>query len=86
MVVSWLEGAGYDGQFNAEEIQMLGETMAHEIGHYMGLYHPVEASYNYWDALEDTEECGTWNACEAQARGKPHVPISNLLWPLRRAS
>ena len=66
VMISWLEGAGFDGQFNSEETQMLGETMAHEIGHYMGLYHPVESSYTYWDALEDTEECSNWNSCEAQ--------------------
>ena len=49
-------------------------VLAHEIGHYMGLYHPVEASYNYWDALEDTVECGTWNACETQLG-------NNLMFP-----
>ena len=69
-----VENAGFDGQFNPAEIQMFGETMAHEIGHYMGLYHPVEASYNYWDALEDTVECGTWNACETQLG-------NNLMFP-----
>ena len=74
VVVSWLESAGFDAQFNTAEIQMLGETMAHEIGHYMGLYHPVEADYNYWDALEDTEECRTWNACETQLG-------NNLMFP-----
>ena len=59
---------------------MFGETMAHEIGHYMGLYHPVEASYNYWDALEDTVECGTWNACETQLGQQLDVSLSHLLW------
>lgn len=66
VMISWLENAGVDGQFSTQDIQMMGETMAHEVGHYMGLYHPVESEYNYWDALEDTPDCTNWNSCENQ--------------------
>jgi hypothetical protein len=38
--------------------------MAHEMGHYIGLFHPVEMSYNRWDDLRDTEECGGAFSCE----------------------
>lgn len=66
VMVSWLENAGTDGNFSGSDIQLMGETMAHEIGHYMGLYHPVESEYNYWDALSDTPDCNNWQSCENQ--------------------
>lgn len=67
VLVGWLTHAGVNAQFNAEETRIMGETMAHEIGHYTGLYHPVECSYDcdpYWDALADTPECVGWEQCE----------------------
>ena len=39
VVVSWLANAGGDGSFSEDDIRLYGETLAHEIGHYMGLYH-----------------------------------------------
>ena len=56
-------GAGTDGLFSAGEVELLAETMAHETGHYLGLYHPVEVSYDAWDALDDTVECQTEISC-----------------------
>ena len=52
----------------------MGETMAHEAGHYLGLFHPVETSYALWDALDDTPECDDSAACAA-ALG------TNLMFP-----
>ncbi len=49
--------AGPDGDFSAGEVQLLAETMAHEAGHFLGLYHPVETTYDSWDALPDTPDC-----------------------------
>jgi len=66
VVVSWLTHAGADAAFSDEEIQIMGETMAHECGHYAGLYHPVEFGFEYWDALDDTSQCGGYNGCENQ--------------------
>jgi hypothetical protein len=74
VVVSWLSHAGFDAQFTRKEKSMMGETMAHEVGHYMGLFHPVESSYNSWDALEDTPRCETWSRCEDELG-------SNLMFP-----
>jgi len=74
VVVSWLSHAGFDAQFTNKEKSMMGETMAHEVGHYMGLFHPVEDGYNYWDALDDTPRCETWRTCE-EALG------ANLMFP-----
>ncbi len=35
----------------------LGQTMAHEGGHYLGLFHTTEAEGNAFDPLPDTPEC-----------------------------
>lgn len=35
----------------------LGRTLAHEIGHYLGLFHTSEADGSVLDALADTPEC-----------------------------
>lgn len=66
VVLSWLAHAGGNGQFSEDEIRLMGETMAHESGHYMGLFHPVESDYASYDALDDTPACGSANACENQ--------------------
>ena len=64
VAVSWLTCAGADGEFSASDQEGLAETMAHEVGHYLGLYHPVEDGYEYWDALSDTPACQAQSACE----------------------
>ena len=63
-VVSWLSNAGPDGEFDDVETQIYGETLAHEVGHYVGLFHPVETTYDLWDALDDTEKCTDEEQCE----------------------
>jgi len=74
VVVSWLANAGGDGRFSADDIRLYGETLAHEVGHYTGLYHPVEMSWDYWDALDDTDKCRNTRDCE-DAMG------DNLMFP-----
>ena len=64
VTLSWLAHAGGNGTFNDDEIRLMGETAAHECGHFMGLFHPVEWSYDYWDALDDTDQCSSWQTCE----------------------
>jgi hypothetical protein len=64
IVVGWLANAGGDGVFSDNDIQLYGEVLAHEVGHYAGLFHPVESAYDAWDALDDTPECGGQRACE----------------------
>lgn len=39
--------------------KMLSKILAHEIGHYLGLYHTSEASGRLHDPLADTPECDT---------------------------
>lgn len=63
VAVSVALAAGTDGVFSGGDLQLLAETMAHETGHFIGLYHPVEGSYEKWDALDDTIECNTDVSC-----------------------
>ncbi len=65
VVTSWLANAGTDGQFDSEDLRLFGETLAHEVSHYMGLYHPVEMTWDWWDALDDTSDCSSATACES---------------------
>lgn len=74
VAISWLANAGGDGSFNNTDLEIYGETLAHEAGHYLGLFHPVEATYDAWDALDDTEQCRTQTQCENDLG-------SNLMYP-----
>ncbi|MCA9491973.1 MAG: hypothetical protein KC621_18700 [Myxococcales bacterium] len=61
--VSLLDAAGIDGHFSDQDIRILGETMAHESGHFLGLFHPVEGDWQGWDVLDDTPECDSTRTC-----------------------
>lgn len=72
--ISWLAHAGGNGKFSDNELAILGETMAHETGHYIGLFHPVEDGWEYWDALEDTPDCTSMSSCQDELG-------ANLMFP-----
>lgn len=74
VLVSWLVHAGRDGELDEGETRILGETLAHEAGHFIGLAHPVEADWKQWDALGDTTKCTTMGECQ-DALG------NNLMFP-----
>lgn len=74
VVVSWLAHAGTNASFDDDEMRLMGETMAHEVGHYQGLFHPVESSFDFWDALPDTPHCASAATCEDQLG-------ANLMFP-----
>ena len=63
--VSAINAAGGDGAYSEEDIRVLGETLAHEIGHYMGLFHPVEGDFASFDPLTDTPLCSGAGNCDA---------------------
>lgn len=63
--ISWLANSGLDGDFSDDDIRLFGETLAHEVGHYTGLFHPVEMDWDYYDALSDTDsECDSMRDCQ----------------------
>jgi hypothetical protein len=74
VAVGWEANAGADGVFSDADIELMAETMAHETGHYLGAYHPVEEDYKYWDALDDTEDCTTEKSCDSDLG-------TNLMYP-----
>ena len=65
VVISWLANAGGDGTFSDDDVRLYGETLAHEGGHYTGLFHPVEDGWRYYDALSDTSDCSSTSSCES---------------------
>ncbi len=74
VIVSALLASGFDGRFSTEETRILAETLAHETGHYLGLFHPVEIGWDRWDAVDDTPECDTDSGCARELSG-------NLMYP-----
>ncbi len=66
--------AGTDGAFSSEEVRLFGEAMAHEAGHFLGLFHPVERDPSRTDALADTPTCIGTESCEEALGG-------NLMFP-----
>ena len=68
VTVSISTNAGPDLSFSSDEIRLLGETMAHESGHFAGLFHPVEYAAGGWDnydAVDDTQRCIGESDCYA---------------------
>jgi hypothetical protein len=80
VVISWLAAAGANGVFDETELNIFAETMAHEVGHYMGLFHPVEDGWQYWDALEDTEHCTDGNVCSRDLGENLMFPFPLCNW------
>ncbi len=83
VAVSFNAFAGSDGAVNAIEARLMGETFAHEAGHYLGLFHPVnintanpDSAYVTGDPLSDTPTCANQAACIANGL------ITNLMYPV----
>jgi hypothetical protein len=49
--------AHLDGNGTDLDLATMGETMAHELGHQMGLFHTTESGGDSFDPLDDTPEC-----------------------------
>lgn len=72
VLVSLLTSAGADGVFDEADLRLLGETFAHECGHYLGLFHPVDfnsvtGTAAASDPLSDTPDCSTQSQCLANS-------------------
>lgn len=75
LVMSALDNSGGDLSFNDEETRLLAETMGHEVGHLLGLFHPVELDYDAWDGLDDTPECTSQTSCFNQMDDNLMFPV-----------
>ncbi len=81
ILISWLAIAGTDGIIDSEQDKILfAETFAHEVGHYLGLFHPVEDDFSTWDALEDTVECHNQSLCEQELQHNFMFPYPVCSW------
>jgi hypothetical protein len=81
------KGLGHSGvvvslAFLSDSVKIFGETLAHEGGHYLGLYHPSEKTGTTHDPLLDTPECtpsadtnqdGNVDARECVGKGSDNV-------------
>jgi hypothetical protein len=54
LIMNSLGGISY---LSGADRKMMGETIAHELGHYLGLYHTTEEEGQYHDPITDTPEC-----------------------------
>lgn len=71
VTVSMTTSAGPDGAFSMDDLRILGETMAHESGHFLGLFHPIDftdiaqatSTVSDSDPLTDTANCSTQAQC-----------------------
>ncbi len=78
VAISLVGGAGPDGRFSDEDLRVLGETMAHESGHFAGLFHPVDfsgQSVDGEDPLSDTPVCSVLFDCASNTN-----LITNLMF------
>jgi len=80
VLISMDMARGPDARFSDEEVRILGETMAHEVGHLLGLFHPVEIDLDAWDALDDTPRCERTPRCETQLGDNVMFPYPVCNW------
>jgi len=80
VLISMDMARGPDALFSEEEVRILGETMAHEVGHLLGLFHPVEIDLDAWDALDDTPRCERTARCENQLGDNVMFPYPVCSW------
>ena len=64
-----------DGSGNVDGNVYTGVVLAHEVGHYLGLFHTTEQTLRDFDPLDDTPQCtsGFPNSCP---------DLTNLMFPL----
>ena len=63
IAISFSEHQGVDGVLSTTERAVLAETIAHESGHFLGLFHPVEIDFSQFDPLDDTAQCSSITEC-----------------------
>ncbi len=65
----------FTAEYLGSNATQVGQTMAHEIGHFNGLRHTSEHGGTEWDAMQDTPECSNPD------RGQLCPDAPNLMFP-----
>jgi hypothetical protein len=70
-------------ELHPADVTLQADTMAHELGHYLGLYHTTERGGTWFDPIGDTPECaaatydknrdGVVSAAECENRDGPNI-------------
>ncbi len=68
-------GLVFTAEYLGSSASQVGQTMAHEIGHFNGLRHTSEHGGSEWDPLSDTSECSN------PERGAACPDADNLMFP-----
>ena len=70
-------GAGlvFTSEYLARDPAMMGQTLAHEVGHYLGLRHTSEHGGATWDPIDDTPQCSN------PERGARCPDAQNFMFP-----
>ena len=72
-VINYLSAHATGSTLNS---QVLGETAAHEMGHWLGLFHTTEANGAFFDPLSDTAQCPISRADEVD-----HYDNDTIVFP-----
>jgi|GEM_PF-4023721 len=70
-------GVAVSMQYYENYPRITGYTMAHELGHWLGLFHTSEATGRFFDPLDDTKECSHLNDSNGDRYVDP-LECSNL--------
>lgn len=72
---------GIDGNLDSQRQRVLAETIAHEVGHYLGLFHPVEINQAQPDAFQGEDPLGDTPFCFTIAECNAIGLSNNLMFP-----
>lgn len=81
VAISILQHEGIDGALDPAEAQLFGETIAHEAGHFLGLFHPVECAAAGCSVLVEGDRLGGTPNCSTIGECISNGAVRNLMFP-----